>query len=340
MRSKVLVTGALGFIGYHLVERLIEDSYIVIGIDNINAYYDVRMKYDKLPLLGITKYNLFPNVVYESEKYSNFSFSKLDIKDRFQVEELFRHHQFDIVINLAAQAGVQYSIQNPHTYVSNNITSYINLIDAAKKYKTKHFIYASSSSVYGNRDDVPFKEDDRVDNPISLYAASKKANELVAHTYSHLYNLPTTGLRFFTVYGPWGRPDMAPFLFVRRILENKSINVFNNGNMMRDFTYISDIVEGILKVVENEDQAKGYRIYNIGNSHPINLNVFIQTIEKLLSKKANIVYEKIRQGDVVKTYSDVSAFQKDYNYKPNTDLNEGLSSFIRWYRSYFSIALD
>lgn len=335
MKSKILVTGALGFIGFHFVQRLINEGFFVIGIDNINAYYDVRMKYDKLPHLGITKYNLFPNIIYQSEKYSNFSFSKLDIKDRFQVEELFRKNNFDIVVNLAAQAGVQYSIQNPHTYVSNNITSYINLIDAAKKHEIKHFIYASSSSVYGNRDDVPFRETDRVDNPISLYAASKKANELVAHTYSHLYNLPTTGLRFFTVYGPWGRPDMAPFIFVKRILEGRTINVFNNGDMMRDFTYISDIVEGILKVVEGEKTAIGYRIYNIGNSQAVNLNDFIQTIEMLLSKKAIISYEKLRQGDVVKTYSDVSALQKDYNYKPNTDLFSGLSSFIKWYRSYF-----
>lgn len=335
MKSKILVTGALGFIGFHLVQKLIKEGFSIIGIDNINAYYDVRMKYDKLPHLGITKYNLFPNVIYESEKYPNFSFSKLDIKDRYQVEELFRNNNFDIVINLAAQAGVQYSIKNPHTYVSNNITSYINLIDAAKKYQINHFIYASSSSVYGNRENVPFHESDRVDNPISLYAASKKANELVAHTYSHLYDLPTTGLRFFTVYGPWGRPDMAPFIFVKRISEGKSINVFNNGNMMRDFTYISDIVQGIFKVVEKTEIAKGYRIYNIGNSKPINLKDFIQTIEKLLHKKANIEYKEIRQGDVVKTYSDVTSLQMDYNYVPKTDLQSGLASFIQWYRSYF-----
>lgn len=336
MKSKILVTGALGFIGYHLVKRLIDEDYDVIGIDNINAYYDVRMKYDKLPLLGITKYNLFPNVVYESEKYPNFRFSKLDIKDRFQVEELFRLHKFEIIVNLAAQAGVQYSIQNPHTYVSNNITSYINLIDASKKYKVKHFVYASSSSVYGNRDDVPFHENDRVDNPISLYAASKKANELVAHTYSHLYNLPTTGLRFFTVYGPWGRPDMAPFIFVKRISENRTINVFNKGDMMRDFTFISDIIEGMFKVINDSTKAKGYRIYNIGNSMPINLKEFIETIEVLLNKKAKINYKEIRQGDVVKTYSDVSALQMDYQYKPHTNLQTGLASFIDWYQDYFN----
>lgn len=336
MKLKILVTGALGFIGYHLIKRLINENFDIVGIDNINAYYDVRMKYDKLPLLGINKYNLFPNIIYESDKYPNFIFSKLDIKDRFQVEELFRHQKFDIVVNLAAQAGVQYSIQNPHTYVSNNITSYINVIDAAKKYEVKHFIYASSSSVYGNREDVPFHESDRVDHPISLYAASKKANELLAHTYSHLYALPTTGLRFFTVYGPWGRPDMAPFIFVKRISEGKTINVYNNGNMMRDFTYISDIVEGIYKVVEDNKQAKGYNIYNIGNSNPVNLNEFIQTIEKLLDKKAYIDYKEIRQGDVVQTYSDISALQNDYHYHPKTNISAGLSSFIDWYKNYFA----
>jgi len=335
MKSKILVTGSLGFIGFHLVQRLIDEGHRVVGVDNINDYYDVRLKYDKLPLLGIHTDNIFPNVVYKSETLPLFQFIKLDIKDRFRVEELFRKNNFDIVVNLAAKAGVQYSIQNPHTYVSNNITSYINLIDAAKKYKIKHFVYASSSSVYGNREDVPFHETDRVDHPISLYAASKKANELLAHTYSHLYGLPTTGLRFFTVYGPWGRPDMAPFIFVKRISEGKPINVFNNGNMIRDFTYISDIVEGIFKVVESNGQAKGYRIYNIGNSRPVNLNDFIQTIEKLLNKKAIIDYKDIRQGDVVKTYSDVTAIQNDYQYFPKTDLSSGLALFIEWYRNYF-----
>lgn len=335
MKSKVLVTGSLGFIGFHLVQRLIRDGYIVVGIDNINDYYDVRMKYDKLPLLGIYSDNIYPNIVYQSEKFKHFQFQKLDIKDRFQVEELFRKHHFDTVVNLAAKAGVQYSIQNPHTYVSNNITSYINVIDAAKKYDVNHFVYASSSSVYGNREDVPFHEGDRVDHPISLYAASKKANELLAHTYSHLYNLPTTGLRFFTVYGPWGRPDMAPFIFVKRISEGKTINVYNNGNMMRDFTYISDIVEGICKVVEDKKQAKGYKIYNIGNSKPVNLNEFIQTIESLLNKKAIIDYKDIRQGDVIKTYSDISALQEDYNYSPKIDTSTGLALFIDWYRNYF-----
>jgi UDP-glucuronate 4-epimerase len=335
MESKILVTGSLGFIGFHLVKRLIKEGYKIVGVDNINDYYDVRMKYDKLPLLGIGETNLFPNILYQSEKYPEFNFCKLDTKDRFRVEELFRQNNFDIVVNLAAKAGVQYSIRNPHTYVSNNITSFINIIDAAKNHGVKHFIYASSSSVYGNREDVPFCETDRVDNPISLYAASKKANELLAHTYSHLYKLPTTGLRFFTVYGPWGRPDMAPFIFVKRISENKTIEVFNQGDMIRDFTYIADVVEGIYKVIKDKEKAKAYRIYNIGNSAPINLNIFIQTIESLLNKKAIIEYKDVRPGDVIQTFSDTKALQKDYNYTPKTELKEGLTSFISWYENYF-----
>ncbi len=336
MKGKVLVTGALGFIGFHLVERLLQEGYSVTGIDNINAYYDVRLKYDKLPFLGINEDSLWPNVLYKSELYDKFQFAKLDIKERFQVEELFRREEFDIVVNLAAQAGVQYSIQNPHSYVENNITGFINLIDAARTYKIKHFVYASSSSVYGNREDVPFKESDRVDNPISLYAASKKANELVAHTYSHLYSLPTTGLRFFTVYGPWGRPDMAPFIFVKRISQGKNINVFNNGNMMRDFTYIADIVEGVFRVIDVPQKASGYRIFNIGNSNPVNLNDFIKTIENLVGKEAVITFQEIRQGDVIKTYSDISSINDIYGYRPSTNLETGLSKFIQWYNAYFS----
>ena len=236
MQNKILITGAIGFIGYHLTEKLISEGYEVIGIDNINSYYDVRLKYAKLPILGINEEDVKPNILLQSNKHKNFKFAKIDIKDRLHIEELFRIEKFDIIVNLAAQAGVQYSIQNPHTYIENNITGFINLIDASKTNKIKHFIYASSSSIYGNRDDVPFKETDNVDNPISLYAASKKSNELIAHSYSHLFKFKTTGLRFFTVYGPWGRPDMAPFIFVKRISEGKPITVFNNGDMERDFT--------------------------------------------------------------------------------------------------------
>lgn len=329
---KVLITGAIGFIGYHLTERLLKEGYEVVGIDNINSYYDVRLKYAKLPLLGIDEENLWPNQLYQSSIHSNFRFSKMDIRDRFQVEELFRKEKFDIVVNLAAQAGVQYSIQNPHTYIENNITGFINLIDAAKTNSVKHFVYASSSSVYGDREDVPFKETDNVDHPISLYAASKKANELMAHTYSHLYGLKTTGLRFFTVYGPWGRPDMAPYIFVKRISEGKPITVFNNGNMERDFTYIDDIVQGVFLVINTESDYN-YKVFNIGNSEPVKLMDFIRQIENLLEKKAIIDFQPIRKGDVLRTYSDISHLVKFYAYTPKNNIREGLHNFINWYNT-------
>lgn len=329
---KVLITGVIGFIGYHLAEKLIAEDYDVFGIDNINSYYDVRLKYAKLPIFGVNVDQIWPNQEYKSEKYPKFRFAKIDIRDRFQIEELFRKEQFDIIVNLAAQAGVQYSISNPHTYIENNITGFINLLDAAKTNNVMHFIYASSSSVYGNRDDVPFKETDNVDHPISLYAASKKANELMAHTYSHLYGLRTTGLRFFTVYGPWGRPDMAPYIFVKRIIDNQPIIVFNDGNMWRDFTYVSDIVDGITNVLRNDDVDSKYKILNIGNSQPILLKDFIETIEKILNKKAIINYQPVRPGDVLKTYSDSTNLIKEFKYRPIVNLENGMKSFISWYK--------
>ncbi len=331
--NKILVTGAIGFIGYHLCKALISKGHEVVGIDNVNSYYDVRLKYDKLPLLGIVEENLWPNTLYQSSTIENFRFGKIDIKNRFQIEELFRTEQFDIVVNMAAQAGVQYSIQNPHTYISNNITGFINLLDAARNAEVKHFIYASSSSVYGNREDVPFKESDNVDNPISLYAASKKSNELMAHTYSHLYNLRTTGLRFFTVYGPWGRPDMAPYIFLKRILNDQEITVFNEGNMERDFTYVDDIVDGIAKVVEGDARNGMYNVYNIGNSKPVNLNEFIHTLEEIVGRKAKIQYQPMREGDVIKTYSDISLLKQHYAYEPKTDVETGLKNFYSWYKN-------
>ena len=331
--TKILVTGSLGFIGFHLINNLLARGYEVVGIDNINSYYDVRLKYDKLPLLGIEEENLWPNKLYKSSLHDNFRFGKIDIKNRFHVEELFRKEQFDIVVNMAAQAGVQYSIQNPHTYISNNITGFINLLDASKTYNIKHFVYASSSSVYGNRDDVPFRETDNVDNPISLYAASKKSNELMAHTYSHLYNLKTSGLRFFTVYGPWGRPDMAPFIFMKRITNEQEITVFNKGNMERDFTYVDDIVDGIVKVAEDQNGHGEYNVYNIGNSKPVNLNDFISTIERIVGKKAKIQYKPVREGDVIKTYSDVSLLRDRFGYEPKTDIETGLNNFYNWFKS-------
>ncbi len=338
MKGKVLITGSLGFIGYHLAKQLIKENYQVVGIDNINSYYNVKLKYDKFPLLGIKEVNLWPNKLFHSKKYSNFKFAKIDITDRYQIEELFRQEKFDIVVNLAAQAGVQYSIENPHSYIENNITGFINLIDACKTNNVKHFIYASSSSVYGNRDDVPFNEKDAVDKPISIYAASKKANELIAHTYSHLHQLKTTGLRFFTVYGPWGRPDMAPFIFTKNIIEGKEIVVFNNGNLERDFTYIDDIVNGVIKVISKKPKTEYlYNIYNIGNSKPVNLMDFINTIEKSVGKKAIINYKPLRKGDVYRTYASTKKIQEDFFYYPQTDIEIGIDRFVGWYKDYFGI---
>jgi len=332
-KKKVLVTGAIGFIGYHLCEKLIKEGYDVLGLDNINSYYDIRLKLAKLPILGITTTEVIDNKIYQSQKYSNFRFVKADIVDRPYIENSLNTEKFHIIVNLAAQAGVQYSIENPHTYIENNITGFINLLDAAKNNKVEHFVYASSSSVYGNRDDIPFKETDRVDNPISLYAASKKANELIAHTYSHLYGLKTTGLRFFTVYGPWGRPDMAPFIFTKNIIQKNPINVFNNGNMERDFTYVEDIINGIMLIINGHNKYS-YKIYNIGNSSPVKLNDFIKTIEEAIGTKVKIHYRPMRVGDVIKTYADTSSLTNDYSYKPATSMEEGIRKFVDWYIKY------
>ena len=329
--KKVLVTGALGFIGYHLTEKLLAEGYEVVGIDIINSYYDVRLKYAKLPILGIEADTIWPNVIHQSKRHHKFKFSKVDISDRYYMEKLFEKEKFDTVCNLAAQAGVQYSIANPHTYITNNITGFVNIIDACRHHDVKHFVYASSSSVYGDRKDVPFRETDNVDNPISLYAASKKANELMAHSYSHLFNLKTTGLRFFTVYGPWGRPDMAPYIFVKNILEGNQITVFNKGNLERDFTYVLDIVDGIYRVINGNGNNNIYEVYNIGNSNPVNLNDFIQTIEEAVKKKAIIKYLPLREGDVKRTYSDVTKLHNDFGYEPKVNIKEGIEKFVQWY---------
>jgi UDP-glucuronate 4-epimerase len=329
--KKVLVTGTLGFIGYHLAEKLLAEGYEVVGIDNINSYYDIRLKYAKLPILGIEAGTIWPNIVHQSSKHPKFKFSKVDISDRYYLEKLFKKERFDTVCNLAAQAGVQYSIANPHTYVTNNIRGFINIIDACRHHEVKHFVYASSSSVYGDREDVPFRETDNVDNPISLYAASKKSNELMAHSYSHLFNLKTTGLRFFTVYGPWGRPDMAPYIFVKNILDGNQITVFNQGNLERDFTYVLDIVDGVYRVITGNVNNNLYEVYNIGNSNPVNLNNFIRTIEEVVKKKAIIKYLPLREGDVKRTYSDVSKLRKDFGYEPKVNIKEGIEKFVQWY---------
>ena len=334
---KILVTGALGFIGFHLTKSLLKEGHHVVGIDNINNFYAPSLKLNKLPLLGIKETQ--PSTYQQLTGKNHFKFIKTDVKDRTYLEQLFRDERFDGVCHLAAQAGVQFSIQNPHTYIENNISGFINILDACRQNTVKHLIYASSSSVYGNRKDVPFKETDQVDSPISLYAASKKSNELMAYSYSHLYDLKTTGLRFFTVYGPWGRPDMAPFLFTKNIQEGKAINVFNKGNLERDFTYVDDIVEGMMLIIKSKNKYN-YKIYNIGNSSPVNLNDFIKTLETTLDKKAKIQYRPMRDGDVIKTYADTRAISNDFGYKPKTSIKQGIEKFVEWYKEYYEVKIE
>ncbi|MFK7946519.1 MAG: NAD-dependent epimerase [Saprospiraceae bacterium] len=342
---KILVTGAAGFIGFHLVSALLKRGDEIIGIDNINDYYDVNLKYGRLGEHGISKNDIVYNIPIKSTTKANYTFIKIDISDRDTIKELFSSNKFDVVCNLAAQAGVRYSIENPQAYIDSNIVGFANILEGCRHNKVKHLVYASSSSVYGLNKKVPFSTTDNVDYPISLYAATKKSNELMAHTYSHLYNLPTTGLRFFTVYGSWGRPDMAYFLFTKAILEGKSIKVFNNGNMSRDFTYIDDIVEGIDKVINNPPVASDkavsaskapYKVYNIGNNAPVNLLKFIETIEEKLGMVADKKMLPIQPGDVYTTYADVSDLIQDLKYRPNTDLGKGIGLFVKWYKNFYS----
>lgn len=347
---KVLITGAAGFIGYHLVKKLINNDYTVIGLDNINDYYDLRVKYGRLDDCGVHIQNIRQNVEVQSSKFGNYRFIKLDLSDQKNLYKLFEAEKFDVVVNLAAQAGVRYSITNPDAYLQSNIIGFYNILEASRQYKIKHLVYASSSSVYGWNEKLPFSTSDNVDHPISLYAASKKSNELLAHSYSALYNIPTTGLRFFTVYGPWGRPDMALFLFAKNIIESKSIDVFNNGDMMRDFTYIDDIVEGITRVVEKPAKSnskwKGkkpdpgsskapYKIYNIGNNSPVRLLDFIESIEKALGKKAIKNFMPLQPGDVPASHADVTDLIEDMGYSPGTPIQEGIDRFIEWYLEFY-----
>ena len=334
---KILVTGAAGFIGFHLSKSLMEDGYEIVGVDNLNDYYDVSLKKDRLNLL---------------KENSLFSLEVGDISNHSFLENLFKRNEFIKVVNLAAQAGVRYSIENPHAYIESNIVGFTNILECCRHNNVKHLVYASSSSVYGANETMPFSVHDNVDHPLSLYAASKKANELMAHTYSHLYQLPTSGLRFFTVYGPWGRPDMALFMFTKSILEEKPINVFNYGDMMRDFTYIDDIVSGISKVLNKTatpnvdwsglDPDPGtsmapWRVYNIGNSNPVKLMDFIEAIEVSTGKRAILNKMPMQPGDVPATYADVKSLQKDVGYCPETNINEGVNNFVNWYRQYYSI---
>ena len=336
--SRILLTGSAGFIGYHLAKRLIEEGHSVVGIDSVNDYYDINLKLSRLENLGINKNNIDYNGLYKSEKYENFIFCKIKLEDLQNLKNLFDIHNFDIVCNLAAQAGVRYSLQNPHAYIDSNIVGFVNLLECCKSYNVKKFVYASSSSVYGNKQDIPFSEDSNVDFPISLYAASKKSNELIAHCYSSLFGIETIGLRFFTVYGPWGRPDMALFLFTDAILKGNSINVFNNGNLSRDFTYVDDICEGVFNILIKESKnKKKYKVYNIGNSKPVELMDFINEIENCLGIKAIKNFMPMQKGDVYTTFADTSKLELDYDYKPSTDIKEGVKLFIEWYKMYYKI---
>ena len=334
--QKILITGAAGFIGFHLSKYLLETKeYKVIGIDNINDYYSTKLKEDRLEIL---------------KKYENFDFYKIDLKEKEKIDELFEKEKFDYVVNLAAQAGVRYSITNPYAYVDSNLIGFVNILEACRNNPVKHLLYASSSSVYGGNKIVPFSTDHNVDHPVSLYAATKKSNELMAHTYSHLYKIPTTGLRFFTVYGPWGRPDMAYFSFTKNIMEGKPIKVFNHGKMERDFTYIDDIVEAMYKLInkipkENKDWDEKkdsisesfapYKIYNIGNNSPVPLMEFINILEEKIGKKAKKIYLDMQPGDVLRTYADTSDLEKEINFKPSTKLADGLEKFVEWYKEYY-----
>ena len=337
---KILVTGAAGFIGFYVSKKLLDNGHTVIGLDNINDYYDVQLKYGRLAQLGINqnKAEVYHKITRStSEPY--FSFIRQNLEDREALPLLFKTEKFDVVCNLAAQAGVRYSIENPEAYVASNIVGFLNILECCRHYHIKHLVYASSSSVYGLNTKIPFETTDNVDHPISLYAATKKSNELMAHTYSHLYGFPTTGLRFFTVYGPWGRPDMAMFLFTDAIVKGLPIKVFNHGQMERDFTYIDDITEGVVRVIEGSVEKRLglnelYKLYNIGNNNSVKLLDFIEAIEKCLGKVAVKEMLPLQAGDVTKTWANVDDLIRDYDYRPNTSIEKGVREFVAWYLSY------
>jgi UDP-glucuronate 4-epimerase len=333
---KILVTGAAGFIGFFTCLKLINLGHEVYGIDNINDYYDPKLKFDRLNELGFNEsQSVLFNKEIQSDKFNSLRFSRIDLVDYESIDYLFKQEQFEVVCNLAAQAGVRYSIENPKAYIDSNISGFLNILEGCRNHKVKHLVYASSSSVYGENKKVPFETTDNVDHPISLYAATKKSNELMAHTYGHLYGFKTTGLRFFTVYGPWGRPDMAYYLFADAISNNQPIKVFNNGEMERDFTYIDDIVNGVTKIIEkNIDSREHYKIYNIGNNKTESLQDFIATIEAAMGKKAIKEMYPMQQGDVPRTFADVDELIKDYKYYPSTDVKFGIENFMNWFLKY------
>jgi len=333
---RILVTGAAGFIGFHLASFLVKAGHEVVGLDNINDYYDPQLKFDRLNELGITTDTAIKyNEACKSAKFSNFEFVKLNLEDRENLPKIFSNYRFEKVVNLAAQAGVRYSIENPQAYIDSNMVGFANILECCRHHEIKHLIYASSSSVYGQNKKIPFSTEDNVDHPISLYAATKKSNELMAHTYSHLYGFPTTGLRFFTVYGPWGRPDMAMFLFTDAIINDKPIKVFNRGNQERDFTFIDDIITGIGKIVDDRDM-KGYSVHNIGNSKPVNLLKFIEEIESKLGKSAQKDMLPMQPGDVERTWADVESLKNEYGYMPATNISHGVGEFVSWYKAYYN----
>lgn len=338
--KRILVTGAAGFIGFHVSKALLEQGHQVVGLDNINDYYDVQLKYARLAELGIeaTQAAQELNRVSSTRYGERLIFVKMNLEDRSALPKLFEGYRFDAVCNLAAQAGVRYSLQNPNAYADSNLTGFLNVLECCRNYKVGKLVYASSSSVYGNSDAVPFKETANVDYPISLYAATKKANELMAHAYSHLYGFETIGLRFFTVYGPWGRPDMAMFLFTDAILNNRPVKVFNNGDLSRDFTYIDDIVAGVVAtVLEVSKDASLYKLYNIGNSQPVQLLEYIEAIEAALGKKAIKEMLPMQPGDVKQTYADVGRLKHDFNYRPNTEVRKGIAAFVAWYKGFYGV---
>lgn len=346
MSKKVLITGAAGFIGFHLSQKLLEEGLEVVGIDNINDYYDPELKLARLRELGIDTSNIQEN----KEILGAITFVKLDLKDLKSLKELFKKHRFDFVVNLAAQAGVRYSLINPHSYVDNNISGFLNVLESCRAYPVEHLVFASSSSVYGLSEEIPFHEDNSADHPLAMYAASKKANEMMAHSYAHLFNVPCTGLRFFTVYGPWGRPDMALYIFTKAMVEDKEFEVFNNGKMSRDFTYVGDIVESIKRLLPKAPQKNNpqfdakkpvpsksnaaYQLFNIGNNSPVQLMDYVKAIEKALNKKGKVVFKPMQPGDVTATYANVESLFEYINFKPQTTIEEGVANFVEFYKTY------
>lgn len=338
--AKILITGTAGFIGFHLAEKLAAEGHDLVGIDNLNTYYNPQLKLDRLAEAGFYPSDVESGALLKSRHHSNYRFIKMELEEADRLDALFASEQFDYVCHLAAQAGVRYSLSHPQAYVNSNVSGFVNILESSKKHQIKHLVYASSSSVYGLNSKVPFSESDPVEQPVSLYAATKRSNELKAHVYAHLYGLPCTGLRFFTVYGPWGRPDMAYSLFSDAILNDRPIKVFNHGKMSRDFTYVGDIVEGVSRVVtypRPSQEGVPARLYNIGAGKPMQLLDFIEAMEKSLQQIAQKNYLDMQPGDVEQTYADTTALERDYGYKPTTDFQEGIDAFVQWYRGYYKM---